>query len=74
MKFTSVGLLALSIISIVNATPIPADTDLKATSSQAAVDKSKQTHYPPSPIHKRNTGYSVDKIVPRDDHHGSNYK
>lgn len=94
MKLNTVLFSALSLISFINATPIPADLDLKATST--AIPSSTSSVVPnfneQISFNKRSDvksdeamkkirrsinhsrGYSVDKISPRDDHHGSNVK
>lgn len=99
MNFIS-SFLILCILSVVISTPIPAHTDLKASSTpysfSTIVPISKVDHVYESlqidseeddqislmleekkepnvyPVYKKTKGYSAEKIVPRDDYHGSN--
>lgn len=93
--------ILLGILGVVASTPIPADTDLRATSISYSfttivpagshsgnVQKQININYkdeeqpsfqvgakePNAYIYQKTKGYSAEKIVPRDDVHGSNIR
>lgn len=92
-------IILLGILGVVVSTPIPADTDLRATSisysfttivpaGSGNVQKQININYkeeeqpsfqveakePIAYIYEKTKGYLADKIVPRDDVHGSNIR
>lgn len=90
-------IILLGILGVVASTPIPADTDLRATSISNSFttivpagpgNVQKQINYkdeeqpsfrvgakePNAYIYEKTKGYLAEKIVPRDDVHGSNIR